>query len=147
MSGTDIPSRASMSSRANTPTIISHQQSRHPGMVLARPVEQGSKQQEAERIRGGCLLCPGGNIWLLSCGAEVYQPNQSAEVKQVNQMTLPTREHVVAPSPEAPQQPRSARQIGREKAHSLPQQTGTQCQRQGPRVPVQSAPTRPPGAR
>lgn len=84
-------------SGANGPTIISHQQPRHPGMILAPPVDQRAKQEKAERVRGGCCLCPGGGVWVVSTGkndddaAEVAQrPQQMAEAK-ASQSTAPAQ--------------------------------------------------------
>lgn len=82
-----------MISMMNDPNVMPREQSRRPRRYFAPRVKHRVEQQQAERIRGGCIVCLGGSIWTLSCcggPGGVFQddpPQQLPPMQQVSRST------------------------------------------------------------
>lgn len=105
MSSSNFHTRAPMGTRANVPSVISYQESRNLESSPLPHVER----RKAERIRGGCMLCPGGGIVVLDCFScsgnfqddkmEESQQPQPMQPLRPSQIPQPSS-HLRPPSPD-----------------------------------------------
>lgn len=142
--------------------IICRQQPQHPGMTIAPPVERWVERRVAERIRGGCCVCPGGSVWVFTAtleGDEVKAEVQRAQQQEVEGIGLPGAGPSSLPQSQSPEmgelekmkravevqemaQPQRSRQP-RQPRQPRPQQPQQLQQLQQP-APSQGAPQLPP---